>query len=99
MKENLEQILNINEVENIQAVFSKQLELEKLPLFKDILQSIKDYFEQAKDSNEKEVIQNSLHWIEVHENYLGEKYRDAKEERDYMKAVRAAIAYLKNKLK
>lgn len=67
--------------------------------FKNIIETISNNFAQAAESEEAEEIQEHLNTIHLHNNYLGEKYRDTAEERDYLQTVEQAIANLEARLK
>ncbi len=88
----------INDFNVIKSALFYQINIETIQNFKNIISEIHYFFEKGARSENKEEIKASIHKLNIHENYLTEKYRDTKEEREYMKIVNDAINYLQNKL-
>jgi len=82
----------LNEDEILQALEKK---VEGEPKNKlHVMEQIHSNFIKAKDASTKEDFEEAFGWIKTHQNYLGEKMRDTKEQRDYMEQVGKAIKYL-----
>lgn len=84
---------------SIKEQLISRLNQEDIPNFQNIIKQISESFVEALESDDYEQIKNNLKTINLHNDYLGEKYRDTPEERAYLKTVEAAIDFIENKLK
>jgi hypothetical protein len=83
----------------IQKLLNAELQKDNPAHFSTMLQKISTAFENGTVSENKEIILQSISDIKNAENYLGEKYRDTKDEQEYLTIVDRAITFLENRLK
>ena len=83
----------------IQKLLNAELQKDNPAHFSTMLQKIITAFENGTVSENKEIILQSISDIKNAENYLGEKYRDTKDEQEYLTIVDRAITFLENRLK
>ena len=97
-EKNLNKNNDVLDIGAIKSVLATRVNLENIQNFRYIIEQISSNFNKAVDCEDKNDIKPFLDNIKRHESYLGEKYRDTREEKDYIKTVNQAINFLENKL-
>ncbi len=82
--------------ETIKNILKDRVEVEKIPHFKSVIERAGQAFENALNAETPEAKKESLQSMIQAEGYLGEKYRDDKDQRAYIKALNKGIEYLEN---
>ncbi|HTH93177.1 MAG TPA: hypothetical protein VL576_01700 [Candidatus Paceibacterota bacterium] len=80
--------------EEIATSLKNRIDIETIPHFKMTIRRASDAFESALASEDIEEKKENLRIMENCENYLGEKYRDDKDQRNYIAALKQGIEYL-----
>lgn len=83
----------------IQNLLNAELQKDNPAHFITMLQKISTAFENGTVSENKEIILQSISDIKNAENYLGEKYRDTKDEQKYLFVVQEAVIFLEDHLR
>jgi|GEM_PF-2156086 len=63
-----------------------------------VIREIYKHFAAAVEANDKPVLVDSIKWVKIHAGYLGEKYQDSSEQRQYLETVDRAIEHLSSLL-
>lgn len=88
--------VNVDEIKNI---LDERVNVETIHNFLMLIKEISFNFTKAIPSEDLKVLKESFDNIKRCDNYLGEKYRDAKEKRLYLEAVEQAMEFIDNKIK
>ncbi len=85
-------------IQETAKALAAQVGLESAPNLKSVIEEISDAFAVAIATTDKQKIQVSLRILKMHEDYLGEKYRDTPDDVRYIKTVNKAIEYLESQI-